>query len=243
MLHGSVALVTGAAGGIGSAIARSLAIAGADLGISDVDSDRLGPIAREISELGRRALVIPADLLVQEQVETMMAEAFGALGRLDILVNCAGAIVLKSFDETTIEEYRRQMDLHYMATVIACKSAVPIMKKQRSGKIISMSSISGTIGYAHHSAYSPAKGAIIRFSEAIAQELKPYHITVNCIAPNAVDTGLFDNWIRETNTHLDRTDWIQPHEIGELAVFLSSPAARSITGATIVVQGVYDADA
>jgi NAD(P)-dependent dehydrogenase (short-subunit alcohol dehydrogenase family) len=113
------------------------------------------------------------------------------------------------------------------------------MQKQGGGKIISMSSISGTVGYEHHSAYSPAKGAIIRFSEAIAKELKPYYINVNCIAPNAVDTALFNEWIAESGTKLDRKDWIKPEEIGELVLFLCSPAARSITGETIILQGIY----
>jgi 3-oxoacyl-[acyl-carrier protein] reductase len=170
----------------------------------------------------------------------MVEKTIQTFGQLDILVNCAGTIILKPFLETSVEEFQTQMDLHYMATVIACKVAVPIMQKQGGGKIISMSSISGTVGYSHHSAYSPAKGAIIRFSEAIAQELKPDHINVNCIAPNAVDTGLFDSWVAESGNELDRSEWIQPEEIGDLVVYLCSPSARSITGETIVLQGIYE---
>jgi NAD(P)-dependent dehydrogenase (short-subunit alcohol dehydrogenase family) len=241
ILDGKIAVVTGAGRGIGRAIALAMARNGADVAVVDIVQDNIEKVVAEIDDLGRRAIGIPTNVLDQLQIETMIAQAHKTFGHLDILVNCAGNIVLKSFLDTPVEIYRTQMDLHYMATVIACKAAVPIMVKQGGGKIISMSSISGTIGYEHHSAYSPAKGAIIRFSEAIASELKTYNINVNCIAPNAVDTTLFDDWMAETHTKIDRTGWIQPDEIGELAVYLSSPAARSITGSTIVLQGIYKA--
>jgi NAD(P)-dependent dehydrogenase (short-subunit alcohol dehydrogenase family) len=239
LLDGLAAIVTGASRGIGRAIALAMAEAGADVTLAARSTDDLRAVAAEVEKLGRNALVVPTDALKPDQVEALVAQAVERFGRLDILVNNAGTIVLKPFSETTVEQFREQMELHYMATVIACKAAVPVMQKQRGGKIINMSSISGTVGYDWHSAYSPAKGAIIRFSEAIATELKPDFINVNCIAPNAVDTVLFDEWLTETNTVLDRTDWIQPKEVGELAVFLCSPGARSITGATIVMQGIY----
>jgi NAD(P)-dependent dehydrogenase (short-subunit alcohol dehydrogenase family) len=82
---------------------------------------------------------------------------------------------------------------------------------------------------------------MIRFSEAIAQELKKDHINVNCIAPNAVDTNLFDDWMTESQLIQDRSEWIKPAEVGELALYLCSPAARSITGETIILQGIYEA--
>jgi NAD(P)-dependent dehydrogenase (short-subunit alcohol dehydrogenase family) len=239
ILEGKIAVVTGAGRGIGRAIVLAMARNGADVAVADIVQENIEKVVKEVNVLGRQAIGIPTNVLEQVQIEAMIEQTYQTFGRLDILVNCAGNIVLKSFLNTPVETYRKQMDLHYMATVIACKAAAPIMIKQGGGKIISMSSISGTIGYDDHSAYSPAKGAIIRFSEAIASELKIYNINVNCIAPNAVDTTLFDEWMAETHTKIDRTGWIQPDEIGELAVFLSSPAARSITGSTIVLQGIY----
>jgi NAD(P)-dependent dehydrogenase (short-subunit alcohol dehydrogenase family) len=239
VLEGKTAIITGASRGIGRAIALALAQAGADVALAARSADALHEVAAAVEKMGRHALVIPTDARRQDQVEALVAQTVERYGHLDILINNAGTIVLKPFSETSIDQYREQMDLHYMATVIACKAAVPIMQKQHGGKIVNMSSISGTVGYDWHSAYSPAKGAIIRFSEAIAAELKPDYINVNCIAPNAVDTVLFDEWIAESHTILDRTDWIQPQEIGELAVFLCSPAARSITGETIILQGIY----
>ncbi|MDX1435330.1 MAG: SDR family oxidoreductase [Anaerolineales bacterium] len=239
ILEGQVALVTGASRGIGRAIALALAEAGADVALAARDDGALQQVAGEVKAIGRQAVALPTDLLVREQIEDMVTQTAEQFGRLDILVNNAGSIVLKSFEETFIDEFETQIDLHYLATVVACKTALPYLKAGPGGRIINLSSISGTIGYEHHSAYSPAKGAVIRFSEAIAQELKPYEITVNCIAPNAVDTRLFDTWIAESGAELDRTGWIQPEEIGALAVFLCSPAARSITGETIVLQGVY----
>lgn len=238
-LTGQVALVTGASRGIGKAIAVALAQAGADVAIAARDKERLEAVAADVTAAGRDALVLPTDLLDRKQIEAMVTDTFESFGHLDILVNNGGTIVLKTFLDTTVEQFREQMDLHYMATVIACKVAVPFMQQQGGGKIINMASISGTVGYQHHSAYSPAKGAIIRFTEAIAKELKPDYINVNCIAPNAVDTALFDEWMAENNTILDRKDWIQCEEIGALTVFLCSPAARSITGETIVLQGIY----
>jgi meso-butanediol dehydrogenase/(S,S)-butanediol dehydrogenase/diacetyl reductase len=240
VLKGKIALVTGSGRGIGRSIALALARAGADMALADLDSDALDNVSKEIETIDRRTLKLQTNVLVRNQIEGMVSRTVESFDHLDILVNCAGTIILKPFLETSVEEFQRQMDLHYMATVIACKAAVPIMQRQGGGKIISMSSISGTVGYTHHSAYSPAKGAIIRFSEAIAQELKPDHINVNCIAPNAVDTRLFDEWIAETGTQLDRSEWIQPDEIGDLVVFLCSPSARSITGETIILQGIYE---
>jgi meso-butanediol dehydrogenase/(S,S)-butanediol dehydrogenase/diacetyl reductase len=240
VLKGKNALVTGSGRGIGRSIALALARAGADVALADLDSDVLENVSKEIEAIGRRTLKLQTNVLVREQIEAMVSKTVENFNRLDILINCAGKIILKPFLDTSVEEFQSQMDLHFMATVIACKAAVPIMQRQDGGKIISMSSISGTVGYTHHSAYSPAKGAIIRFSEAIAQELKPDHINVNCIAPNAVDTRLFDEWIAETGTQLDRSEWIRPDEIGDLVVFLCSPSARSITGETIILQGIYE---
>jgi meso-butanediol dehydrogenase/(S,S)-butanediol dehydrogenase/diacetyl reductase len=240
ILKGKTALVTGSGRGIGRSIALALARAGADVALADLDSDVLENVSKEIEAIGRRTLKLQTNVLIREQIEAMVSRTVETFNRLDILVNCAGKIILKPFLDTSVEEFQSQMDLHYMATVIACKAAVPIMQRQDGGKIVSMSSISGTVGYTHHSAYSPAKGAIIRFSEAIAQELKPNHINVNCIAPNAVDTRLFDEWIEETGTQLDRSEWIRPDEIGDLVVFLCSPSARSITGETIILQGIYE---
>jgi NAD(P)-dependent dehydrogenase (short-subunit alcohol dehydrogenase family) len=207
--------------------------------LSGRDVAALEAVRGEVEALGSRALVVPADLRIQTQVEALVNGAAAEFGRLDILVNNGGNIVLKPFVDTTVAQFREQMDLHFIAAVIACKVAVPIMQTHGGGKIINMSSLSGTIGYDHHSAYSPAKGALIRFSEAIAKELKPDLINVNCIAPNAVTTALFDEWIAENDVTLDTSGWIKPEEIGALAVFLCSPAARSITGETIVLQGIY----
>jgi NAD(P)-dependent dehydrogenase (short-subunit alcohol dehydrogenase family) len=238
-LAGQVALVTGASRGIGQAMAEALAEAGAAVLVSGRDQAALDRCAASITARGGQALAVPADVTRRDEVEGLVARTVDAFGRLDILVNNAGSIILKSFVDTTVEEFRDQMELHYLAAVTACKAAVPIMQRQKGGRIINMSSISGTIGYEYHSAYSPAKGAVIRFTEAIAKELKPDYINVNCIAPNAVDTALFDAWMAESGTTINRTDWIQPGEIGALAVFLCSPAARSITGETIVLQGIY----
>lgn len=238
-LAGKAALVTGASRGIGKAVALALAEAGADLALASRNVQALGVTAGEVEARGRQALVVRTDLLDPGQVEVMVKRTVGQFGRLDILVNNGGTIVLKPFLETAVEEFRRQMELHFMAAVIACKVAVPFMQRQGGGVILNMSSISGTVGYEHHSAYSPAKGALIRFSEALAAELKEDGINVNCIAPNAVNTGLFDQWQSETGQAPDRSGWIQPEEIGALAVFLCSPAARSITGETVVLQGIY----
>ncbi len=240
MLDNQVALVTGAGGGIGSAIAIELARAGADLSVSDIEQDRLLCTVSAIQKQHQSAFPVVADMLKEKQVHSMVESTISHFGRLDILVNCAGSIILKPFLETSLEEYRRQMELHFLAAVAATKATVPQMINQGGGRIISMSSISGTVGYSDHSAYSPAKGALIRFSEAVAQELKPHRINLNCIAPNAVDTGLFDRWQEETGIAPDRTGWIQPAEIGQLVVFLAGPSGRSITGETIILQGIYE---
>jgi NAD(P)-dependent dehydrogenase (short-subunit alcohol dehydrogenase family) len=241
VIDGQAAVITGAGRGIGRAIALALASGGANVSLAGRNMEELAKVKGEIEAQRRDCLVVQTDVTKQDQIESMIDKTVKRFGKLDILVNNAGSIILKSFLETTIDEYRQQMDIHYIAAVIACQAAVPLMQKQGSGKIVNISSIAGTVGYGYHSAYSPSKGAMIRFSEAIAQELKKDHINVNCIAPNAVDTNLFDDWMTESQLIQDRSEWIKPAEVGELALYLCSPAARSITGETIILQGIYEA--
>src|SRR5512139_2830558 len=120
VLEGKAAFITGAGRGIGRAIAISMAKNGADLTITDRNPENLAKVQEEVTATGRKCKTVQVDVLKQGQIEMAIAEAYRAYGHLDILVNCAGSIILKPFLETKIEEYRQQMDLHYMATVIAC---------------------------------------------------------------------------------------------------------------------------
>jgi NAD(P)-dependent dehydrogenase (short-subunit alcohol dehydrogenase family) len=236
-LAGAVALVTGSARGIGRAIALAFAREGGDLVLADRRADALAGVAEEIRSLGRRTLAHPADVSDEEQVGGLVERALGELGRLDVLVNNAGTIVLPgSLEGTTSEAWDTMMATNARSVFLCSRAVVPGMRRQGRGRIVNVASTAGLRGLPERSAYCASKHAVVGFTRALALDLRPHGIAVNAICPGAVDTPL----TAYSRPDADKSGWLQPAEVAEVAVFLASDAARGMTGAIVEVAGWAD---
>src|SRR2546429_4222259 len=188
-LHGKVAVVTGGLRGIGHAIALALAQEGADLLIAGMSMDRAAQTEQEIRTLGRRCVVVRADVADAEAVKAMIARTVQPFGGLDILVNNAGIALFKPIDEFTPEEFAHILDVNLKGPWLCAKYAFPALKR-RGGVIINITSASGHYGGASPggSAYDASKGGLRQLTYALAAEFGPHHIRVNAIAPGVIVT-------------------------------------------------------
>ena len=249
-LEGKVAVVTGASRGLGSAFARALAEAGADVSLSCRHLAELEDTAGAVRALGRQALEIEADVTSPDQVRELVGLTVKRFGRLDVLVNNAGAMrINKPPEETTPEEWRFVIDTNVNGTFYCCREAALQMKKQQSGKIINLSSKSGfTVGrHFHGGSYDVSKAAIVMLTKALAVEWAPYNIRVNAIAPGYYDTqpnrDFFLNNPELCAKVVDLVPLKRLGDVGELAglvVCLASDIANYMTGTTILIDGGYN---
>lgn len=245
-LAGKVALVTGSSRGIGREIALGLAREGADVIVSyRRREDAARATARDIEALGRRALVVQADVTVRADVERLVQAGLEAFGRLDVLVNNAGGFPIKPFAAVSEEEWERVMALDLKSVFLCCQAALAPMRQQRGGTIINVASVAGLVGAVAMAPYSAAKGGVIALTKALARELAPLHITVNAIAPGIIETETtvetFPPGALETYTTyqvpLGRLG--RPEDVVGLAVFLASDEARYVTGQVYAVDGGF----
>lgn len=243
-LQGKVAIVTGAARGIGRAIAIALAKEGADVVAVDIDLASANSVAEEVRALGRRALTLRADVSCLSDVQAMVQKVLEEFGRLDILVNNAGIIRRGSLEDHPDEEWERVMAVNLRGTYYCSREAARIMKRQRSGRIINISSVAGKVGdIASAPSYGPSKGAINALTKSLARELAPYGITVNAVAPHAIETEMSAEWSEEKRKSIIAQIPLgrlgKPEEVAAAVVFLASPGAAFITGEILDVNGGY----
>jgi 3-oxoacyl-[acyl-carrier protein] reductase len=244
-LTNKVALVTGAGRGIGAAIAVTLAEYGCDVVANDIAPlDRAEQVVRDIEQLGRKALAIEADVSDHEQVKRMVEQTLATFGRLDVLVNNAGIIRRGTLADHTPAEWERVLKVNLWGPFNCLKEVVPVMVKQASGKIINISSIAGKVGdLASAPSYGASKGALNAFTKAMARELAPHGITVNAIAPHAIETEMSQEWPAEKRRQIIASIPLgrlgTPREVAETAAFLASDGANFITGEIIDVNGGY----
>ena len=239
---GKVAIVTGSGRGIGKAIAMKLAENGATLVINDLgDSAPAEQTVAEIKNLNRQAMAIMADVSSSVDVTKMMETAIATYGKVDILVNNAGITRDQLTMKMTDEEWDKVLAVDLKSVFLCTRAVLRPMLKQRSGRIISMSSVAGIIGNAGQANYAAAKAGIIGFTRTIAKEVASRGITVNAIAPGFIDTPMTETLPAERKQALLANIPLgylgTPRDIAETVAFLASEEARYITGQVITVDG------
>jgi NAD(P)-dependent dehydrogenase (short-subunit alcohol dehydrogenase family) len=247
-LTGDAALVTGAARGLGRAIALALAHAGADvaLGLRAVNTG--ADLVREIEAMGRRALPLQMDMTRRDQIPRAIEAAATHFGRLDILVNNAGLGPENPAENVREEDFDLTIAVNLKGTFFASQSAAKIMIRQKRGRIINMSSQAGFVALPTESVYCMTKAAIAHLTKCLAVEWGKYNITVNAVAPTFVRTPGTEPALADPAFHADVIERIAAlHRIGEpvdvagAVVFLASPAASLITGHTVLIDGGWTA--
>jgi len=242
-LKGKVAIVTGAAQGIGRGIALALAKEGARVVVSDI-SDKIADVVREIESLGSEALAAKANVADSKETEGMANAAIKKFGRIDILVNNAGIYPFKPLVEMKEEDWDRVMGVNLKGVFNCTKAFLPKMIEQKSGNIINISSIAGAvIGYSNLVHYCASKGGVLGFTRAAALELAQYGIRVNAIAPGAVETPgtkvVGEEALKQVEQTIPQKRIGQPEDVANLVIFLASDDSSYITGQQIVADGGF----
>ncbi len=237
-----VALVTGAAGGIGTAICRELAAYGASVVVNDLDLGAAEHLARELSADGGPSLAIRADVGNRDEVDRMVNETIQRFGRIDILVNNAGIVADRTLRKLSDEDWRRVLHIN-LDSVFYCSSAVvPHMVERRWGRIISLSSVVGQTGNFGQTSYGASKAGILGFTKSAARELARYNITVNAICPGFVDTPMIQTIPDEIRDGILKQiplgRFARPEEIARAIRFLVVDGDY-ITGQEISINGGF----
>jgi 2-hydroxycyclohexanecarboxyl-CoA dehydrogenase len=239
-----VAIVTGAASGIGRATALRLAAEGAAVVIADVNMEGAGVVAKSISKGGGRAIALQVDVTDAPGVRGMTEQAVAAFGKVDILVSNAGWDRAGPFADTDEELWDRVIAINYRGHLATCHAALPYMRERGRGRIVTVASDAGRVGSSGEVVYSGAKGAVIAFTKGLAREVARYGINVNCVAPGLVDTPLLTGIIQGNekliaaivrSIPLRRTG--VPEEVAAAICFFASPDAAYVTGQTLSVNG------
>ena len=247
-LNGQVALVTGAARGLGRAISLALAAAGADvaLGLRDVNAD--GGLPTEIRALGRRALSLQMDMTQLDQITHAIDRAVGDFGHIDILVNNAGVAPGNPAEEVREADFDLTLAVNLKGTFFASQAAGRVMIRQKSGRIINMSSQAGVAALPSESVYCMTKAGIAHLTKCLAVEWGLHNITVNAVAPTFIHTPGTQSALADPAFRADVIERIaalhrigEPMEVAGVVVFLASPAASLITGHTLLIDGGWTA--
>ncbi|WHZ55934.1 3-hydroxybutyrate dehydrogenase [Metabacillus hrfriensis] len=255
LLKEKIALVTGAASGIGFEVAKEFAKEGAAVVISDVNLEAAEAAARKLKEEGFESIAAACDVTKEDQIIHTIETVQKQYGRLDILVNNAGLQHVSPIEEFPTDRFEFLIKVMLTAPFVATKHVFPIMKKQKFGRIINMASINGVIGFAGKAAYNSAKHGVIGLTKVAALEGAEHGITVNALCPGYVDTPLVRNQLADLaktrNVELERVleQVIYPlvpqkrllsvQEIADYAVFLASDKAKGITGQAAILDGGY----
>jgi len=237
-LDGKAALVTGASGGIGGAIAKALHAQGATVGLSGT---RVEPLEALAAELGERAHVLPCNLSDGDAVAALPKQAAEAMGSVDILVNNAGITRDQIFMRMKDEEWDAVIDVNLTATMKLCRGVLRGMMKARWGRIVNIGSVVGSTGNPGQVNYAAAKAGLIGLSKSLAYEVASRGITVNTVSPGFITTAMTDKLTDEQKsailTQVPAGRMGEPEEIASAVAYLSSPDAAYVTGSTLHVNG------
>jgi 3-oxoacyl-[acyl-carrier protein] reductase len=237
-LKNKVALVTGAAKGIGRGIALALAKEGYHVAISDIDVMALSSVQAEITDLGVKALAVECDVSKKNEVDAMVEKVVADLGSLDVLVNNAGIYPFVAFKDMTEEQWDKVMTINLKSNFLCSQAAAKVLPN--GGRIVSISSVASIIGFAGLAHYCATKGGINAMIRALALELADRKITVNAVAPGAIQTpgaASSDEQTAQTVMAIPMARMGQPEDIANAVVFLASEQSSYITGQIIVVDG------
>ncbi len=239
-----IAIITGAGGGIGGAIALRFAAEGAKVAVADIDGEAVQARVVEVAAHKGDAVAIVADVTIKKSVEQMVRATLERWGRIDILVNVAGGAQVKPVIEVSETEWDHIINMNLKSTFLCSQAVLPTMIKQRCGKIVSISSIYGFTGNATRASYAAAKAGVAVFTKSLALEVVGHGINVNAIAPGRIATD-------RVRGHYTEEEWAErvaqipmkragtPEEIASAALFLVTDENKYITGQTIHVNGAW----
>jgi NAD(P)-dependent dehydrogenase (short-subunit alcohol dehydrogenase family) len=229
-----VVMVTGASGNLGVATARAFQQRGSKSVLVDRSPDRLPNVFADLAKSNDHLLAGGTDLTSPEAVARLVNNVVSRFGRIDVLVNTVGAWRGgKPAHEAPIDDWDFLFEANLRTTLVACRAVAPPMIEQRFGRMINVASRDALRGSAGYAAYSASKTAVIRLTESLADELKAFDITANCILPGTIDTP--QN--RAAIPNADFSKWVEPAALADVILFLASDAARAINGAAIPVFG------
>jgi gluconate 5-dehydrogenase len=243
-LSGKVALVVGGHGGIGKAIALGLADAGADVVPASRNLDALQITAAGIEAKGCKSLAVAVDIVDEKQVSEMVEKILKFFPRIDILVNSAGLATRKPADTFPIDEWQKVMDINTRGTFLCCQAVGRVMLKQKSGKIINVSSVRGRYGLpSGYAAYCPSKGAVDTLTRTLACEWAKHNVLVNAVAPTIVETDLTKDaladpaYAKQMRDRIPMGKWALPEDIVGPVIFFASDASNFVTGQILYIDG------
>lgn len=252
MVQDKVVLITGSAQGIGFELAKGFYANGAKLVLADINEEK---VIESAQSLGENAIGLKCDVTYEDEIQGVIQATIDKFGRLDILINNAGMQHVAMIDDFPTDRFELLIKIMLTAPFIAIKHALPVMRKQKFGRIINMASINGLIGFAGKAAYNSAKHGVIGLTKVAALESATDGITVNAICPGYVDTPLVRNQLQDLSTTrnvplekvleeviyplVPQKRLLDVSEVADLALFIASPASKGMTGQAIVLDGGY----
>ncbi len=245
-LKDKVAIITGAADGIGKAVAVRFSQEGAKVVMADINTEKGTEAVRKICENGGEALFVTCDVGSSDAVKNVVEQTVLKYGRIDILHNNAGIDYSSTFTEMDEDSWNRVLNINLTSMFRTCRYAVPHMKKNGGGTIVNMSSMQAYLGFEGYTAYAAAKGAILSMTKQLAVELAPFHIRVNSVSPGTINTPMtihfFENSSDPEAIHKENAMYAlgrigEPEEVADAVLFLASSESSFITGIDLKIDG------